>query len=192
MKPDSTRCFVAVEIPNRIQAKLIEIQKTFCPKIDRASWTKEGNIHLTLKFLGEVNNSRIHDITISLNKAAMEYKPFSIEFGGIGIFPNLTRPRILWIGLKHGSKLVSKLADTINREMVKLGFPKDTRFHPHLTLARIKNRVNLNPIICLFKEFETLDGTSLTVNKISLVKSELHRKGAVYTPLTVCKLNKER
>lgn len=192
LKSDSVRCFAAVEIPERIQALLAEIQDAFRPKIKRASWTRQGNFHLTLKFFGEVENRNVDEIGAALQRIAISQNPFSIEIGGIGAFPNLDRPRVLWAGLKQGVVPTEKLANAINLELAELGYPKDTRFHPHFTLVRFKNRVNLKPFINLFKKFETLDGASLTVNKITLVKSELHPSGAVYTPLKTCELNKEK
>ncbi len=192
MKPDLIRCFAAIEMPERIQTLLVDVQNAFRPKIKKTSWTKHGNFHLTLKFLGDVENHRINEISAALQKIAESKTPFSIEIGGMGAFPNLTRPRVLWIGLKRGIPLTEKLARAINHELGKFGFEKDTRFHPHLTLARLREHVNLNTFINLFKEFETLDGASLTVDKITLVKSELYPSGAVYTPLKICEFNKEK
>lgn len=192
MKSDVIRCFAAIEIPEKIQALLVDVQKAFRPKIERASWTKHGNFHLTLKFLGEVENRNVDEIGASLQRIAISQNPFSIEIGGIGAFPNLERPRVLWVGLKHGSAPTKKLANAINLELAELGYPKDTRFHPHFTLARFKNRVNLKPLINLFTKFEVLDRTSLIVEKVTLVKSELHPSGAVYTPIKICEFNKEK
>lgn len=192
MKPDLIRCFAAIEIPERIQALLVEVQNAFRPKIKRASWTKYGNFHLTLKFLGDVEDRNINEISAALQKIAVSQTPFLIEIGGIGAFPNLARPRVLWVGLKQGTPLTVKLSRVINNEFVKFGFEKDTRIHPHFTLARLKEKVILNTFISLFKEFETIDGASLTVDKITLVKSELHPSGAVYTPLKICEFNKEK
>ena len=192
MKSDAIRCFAAIEIPEKIQALLVDVQKAFRPKIERASWTKHGNFHLTLKFLGEVENRSVDEIGAALQRIAISQNPFSIEIGGIGAFPNLERPRVLWVGLKQGAVPTKKLANAINIELAELDYPKDTRFHPHFTLARFKNRVNLKPIINLFTKFEVLDRTSLIVDKITLVKSELHPSGAVYTPIKICEFNKEK
>lgn len=192
MKSDAIRCFAAIEIPEKIQALLVDIQKAFRPKIERASWTKHGNFHLTLKFFGEVENRNVDELGTALQRIAISQNPFSIEIGGIGAFPNLERPRVLWVGLKQGSAPTKKLANAINLELAELGYPKDTRFHPHFTLARFKNRVNLKPLINLFTKFEVLDRTSLIVEKVTLVKSELHPSGAVYTPIKICEFNKEK
>jgi len=192
MKSDAIRCFAAIEIPEKIQALLVDVQKAFRPKIERASWTKHGNFHLTLKFLGEVENRNVDEIGAALQRIAISQNPFSIEIGGIGAFPNLERPRVLWVGLKQGAVPTKKLANAISLELAELGYPKDTRFHPHFTLARFKNRVNLKPLINLFTNFEVLDRTSLIVEKVTLVKSELQPSGAVYTPIKICEINKEK
>ncbi|MDE0482523.1 MAG: RNA 2',3'-cyclic phosphodiesterase [Candidatus Poribacteria bacterium] len=192
MKPDLIRCFAAIEIPERIQALLVEVQNAFRPKIEKASWTKQGNFHFTLKFLGDVEDRNINEISAALQKIAESQTPFSIEIGGIGAFPNLARPRVLWVGLKQGEVPITKLASAVNQELVKFGYSNDTRFHPHLTLARLRNQVNLNSFISIFKKFETIDGALLTVDKITLVKSELHPSGAVYIPLKICEFNKEK
>ncbi len=192
MKPDCTRCFVAIEIPESIQTKLTEIQEVFRSRIEGASWTRLGNFHLTLKFLGDVESDSIQEIGTVLQRGAMSHKPFSVEIGGMGAFPNLVRPRVLWVGLKQGAAQTTMLARTVNGELVKLGYPNDTRFHPHFTLARLKNQVNLNSFINLFKKFETIEGTLLTVDKITLVKSELHPSGAVYTPIKIYQLGREK
>ena len=192
MQPESIRCFVAVEIPESIQDLLAEIQDAFRPKIKRASWTRHRNIHLTLKFLGEVEQNRISQISEVLHKSAAHHKPFSIEIGGVGAFPNLVRPRVLWVGLKQGAAQMKTLAKAINDELCSLGYPNDTRFHPHLTLTRLKNQVNLSTYIKLFKKFETIEGALLKVDKITLVKSELQPSGAVYTPIQNYQLGREK
>ena len=192
MQPESIRCFVAVEIPESIQDLLTEIQEAFRPKIERASWTRPRNIHLTLKFIGEVENNSVNQIDASLHRTAGQQKPFSIEIGGVGAFPNLVQPRVLWVGIKRGTIQLSTLASTIDDELVKLGFSNENRFHPHLTLARLKNQVNLSTYSKLFKKFETIEGAFLTVDKITLVKSELRPSGAVYTPIQNYQLGREK
>ncbi len=183
MKSDSVRCFVAIEIPESIQDKLVEIQNQIRSNMGRVSWTKRGNFHLTLKFLGEVDNRRIDEISTALQYVTKEIKPFSLEIGGVGAFPNLVRPRVLWVGLRQGVKPTISLTNAINRELIQIGFPEDTRFHPHITLARMKRQINLNSFTDLFKKFETVKGTLITVKEFTLVRSDLHPKGAVYSPI---------
>lgn len=185
MEPNIIRCFVAIEIPNRIQDILGGVQTQLRSKIGRASWTKFGNFHITLKFLGDIENDNVDSVRSVLEKVAQKNKPYSIEIGGIGAFPNLVRPRVLWIGLKKGSEPTISLSNAINSELLKIDYSVDTRFHPHFTLARLKRQINLKSFSGLFKNYETVDGTKHTVDKITLVRSELHSDGAVYTPLNI-------
>lgn len=192
MRPDSVRCFVAIEIPDRIQAILSEIQSEFRQEIQKASWTRNGNFHLTLKFLGDVEKRSINKINSTITRIAENYRPICIEIGRIGAFPNLYRPRVLWVGLTRGANEITTLANSVIHEFGKLGYPSDKRFHPHFTLARLKERVNLRSNTDLFNKFETIAGTLMNVNHVTLVRSELRPNGAVYTPLHICPLGKEK
>ena len=180
------RCFVAVEIPESIQALLRPAQTHLQSQIHKASWTKPGNFHLTLKFLGDVRPAAIHDVSEAIQRVTDTYSPFSIAFGGIGAFPNLARPRVIWMGIKQGASTVSRLAKAVNLELAPLGFPTDNRFHPHLTLARLRSPTNLEPLKNILRKYDTIDGGSMRVNEIVLMQSRLDPNGAIYTPLSLC------
>ena len=181
------RCFVAVEIPEPIQALLKPVQTDLQSQIHKGtSWTKPGNFHLTLKFLGDVRPEAIHDVGEVLQRVTATHPPFSIAFGGIGAFPNLARPRVVWMGIKQGASPVSRLAKAVNFELTHLGFPRDNRFHPHLTLARLRTATNLEPLKHILRKYDTIVGGSMRVNEIALMQSQLHPNGAIYTPLSVC------
>ena len=155
----------------------------------KASWTKQGNFHLTLKFLGDVKTEVVDAISKTVQNIANTQKSFSIELGGIGAFPTLARPRVIWIGVKHGAATVSSLAKAVNRELKHLGFPTDNRFHPHLTLGRLRTPVNLKPLKNVLDKYDTIDGAIVNVNEIIVMQSQLHPNGAIYTPLNVCQFS---
>ena len=180
------RCFVAVEIPEPIQALLKPVQTHLQSQIHRGtSWTKPGNFHLTLKFLGDIHPEASNDVSEALQRVTERHPPFSIAFGGIGAFPNLARPRVIWLGIKQGASTVSRLAKAVNLELTDLGFSTDNRFHPHLTLARLRTATNLEPLKNILRKYDTIVGGSMRVNEIALMQSQLHRNGAIYTPLSV-------
>ena len=180
------RCFVAIEIPASIQALLKPVQTHLQSQIHKGtSWTKPGNFHLTLKFLGDVHPEAIDDISEAIQGVTDTHPSFSIAFGGIGGFPNLARPRVIWMGIKQGASTVSRLAKTVNRELTHLGFSTDTRFHPHLTLARLRTATHLEPLKNIPRKHDTIVGGSMRVNEITLMQSQLHPNGAIYTPLSV-------
>jgi len=181
------RCFVAVEIPEPIQALLKPVQTHLQSQIHKgASWTKPGKFHLTLKFLGDVRPEAMNDVSETLQRVTDTHPPFTIDFGGIGAFPNLARPRVIWMGIKQGASTVSRLAKAVNHELTHLGFSTDNRFHPHLTLARLRTATNLEPLKNILRKYDTIVGGSMHVNEIALMQSQLHRNGAIYTPLSVC------
>ena len=180
------RCFVAVEIPEPIQALLKPVQTHLQSQIHKGtSWTKPGNFHLTLKFLGDIHPEASNDVAEALQRVTERHPPFSIAFGGIGAFPNLARPRVIWLGIKQGASSVSRLAKAVNFELTNLGFSTDNRFHPHLTLARLRTATNLEPLKNILRKYDTIVGGSIRVNEIALMQSQLHRNGAIYTPLSV-------
>lgn len=184
------RCFVAIEIPKTIQNHLISIQDELRKKIKQASWVKPGNVHLTLKFLGEVNPSHIETIGQTIQQVAVNHSAFSMLIGGMGAFPNLTHPRVIWVGVKVGVTEISALARDINVELSRCGYPFDEKkFNPHLTLARLKSRVNLRPFVDVFRQYDEIDGAKMTVNEIVLVQSQLYPTGAIHTLLKICALN---
>ncbi len=185
-KPETIRCFIAIEIPQSIQALLKNVQRHLQSKIRRASWTKSGNLHLTLKFLGDVHSETIDDVNKVIQDVVDAQTPFPIAFGGISAFPNLYRPRVLWVGVKQGASIVSRLAKAVNLELRHFGFATDNRFHPHLTLARLRTPVNLEPLKNMLRQYEAIDRSVVNVKGIALMRSELHPNGAVYTPLKVC------
>ncbi len=186
---DSVRCFVAIEISQSVQALLKPVQIHLRSEIRKASWTKSGNFHLTLKFLGDVRVEAIDAIGEAVQNLAATQAPFSLVFGGIGAFPALNRPRVIWIGVKHGAETVRHLAKIVNRELKPLGFPIDNRFHPHLTLGRLRIPMNLEPLKNALRKYDTLDGATVNVNEITVMQSRLQPNGAIYTPLNVCHLS---
>lgn len=186
---DSLRCFVAIEIPQTIQILLKPVQTHLQSEIRKASWTKSGNFHLTLKFLGDVHPETVDAVAEAVQNVAAAQKPFSIGFGGIGAFPTRNRPRVLWVGVKHGAETITHLAKSVNRELKPLGFAIDNRFHPHLTLARLRVPMNLKPLKSALCKYDTIDGATVNVNEITVMQSQLHPNGAIYTPLNVCQFS---
>ena len=184
-KGDSVRCFVAIEIPKPVQALLKPVQTHLQSEISKVSWTKSGNFHLTLKFLGDVHSQAVGAVSEAVQNIVATQSPFSIQFGGIGAFPSLARPRVIWVGIKHGGSIVSHLAKAVNLELKHLGFPMDNRFHPHLTLGRFRNPINLQPLKSVLRKYDTIDGATVSVNEITVMQSQLHPNGAIYTPLNV-------
>ena len=184
LKQETIRTFIAIEIPTEIQAKLSDLQADLAKFIQRASWVKKGNIHLTLKFLGDVSTHRIESISSVLQQIAAAHAPFEMNFSGAGAFPNVRRPRVIWVGMTDGADHAAQLAEDIENSLQQLGFAREKRgFTPHLTLARIRRPTNLGAVSNKFSQYTALDIPSLQVAQFALIHSQLHPRGAIYTPL---------
>ena len=178
------RCFIAIEIPETIQNQLARIQGTLRKQIPKASWVKPSNIHLTLKFLGDVDPEDLESIGEAIAGVAIHHRSFSLRISGLGAFPNFARPRVMWIGAKVGGERVSALAQDINVALSYCGFSPDTKnFNPHLTIARLKERIDLRLYTNQYRQYDHINGAEMSVNTISLIQSQLHPQGVVYSTL---------
>ncbi|GMR04302.1 MAG: RNA 2',3'-cyclic phosphodiesterase [Thermodesulfobacteriota bacterium] len=149
----------------------------------RVSWVNPSNIHLTLKFLGEVDETRIDQIGEALEKAASGIRPFSLSTGKLGGFPNIANPRVLWLGLEGGEEAV-ELQKKIDETLAGLGFEKEKRaFHPHLTLARIRNPADGRALGALAIKLRHDINIEFTVDSFILFRSKLTPSGAEYSEL---------
>lgn len=177
------RLFIAIDLPEELKQKLGRIKSDF--QISQARWVKEENLHLTLKFLGQVKNKKIDSINLSLKNLTRTFPVFTLQTGNLGAFPSLKRARVLWIDIKEGEEAVQKLVQSIENEFLKLGFEKEKRrFEPHITLARLKKPESILRLPSVDWSY------SLKVTRIILFESLLKPTGPVYTPLNVFPLKK--
>lgn len=191
--PQSIRCFIAIEIPEPIQNQLVRIQEMLRNQIGKASWVKLGNIHLTLKFLGDVNPEDIESIGKAVEEVASRHYSFSLHIGGVGAFPNLARPRVIWAGVRVGVDHASALAQDINLALNRHGFPLETKkFNPHLTIGRLREKVDLKSYANQYRRYNRINGAEMTVDAISLIRSQLDFRGAIYSTLKSYSLRKHR
>jgi 2'-5' RNA ligase len=178
------RTFIAIEIPAEIQNKIGALQSNLKGIGGRVSWTKPGNIHLTLKFLGDTDEDIIDEIAVELQEAVQNITGFEIIVQGVGVFPNFKRPRVIWVAAKSEGDQLQKLAAQIENCMENFGFEKETRrFSAHLTLGRVKDTKGIEPIMEKLKNYEEFEVGSFAVTEFYLIKSELHPAGSIYTPL---------
>jgi 2'-5' RNA ligase len=177
------RTFIAIELPERIKKKIEELQAPLKKTNAFVSWVKPENIHVTLKFLGEVPENKINEVFSATDKALEGAKKFTMSLKGMGAFPDFRRPRVIWIGAGSGVNELSHLANRIEEEMEKIDFPKEERkFSAHFTVGRVKSPKNIEKLMELVKasDFQTDD---IEVSEMVVMKSQLHPAGAIYTPL---------
>ena len=175
------RCFIAVDVDDQaITEKIVKLQGELKSYADFKSVEPE-NIHLTLKFLGEISDSQVEKVEEVLKD--LEFSSFSLRFRGVGAFPNPRRPRVIWIGVSEGATEFSELAKRIDTSLRKLGFPPETRgFKPHLTIARVK-RGGGAALSNFIQKYSLEDFGTLKVDSVKLKKSILTPRGPVYTTL---------
>jgi len=172
------RVFIAIEISNK---KILEKIQTFQKNIKiNAKPTRVDQIHFTLQFLGEIDDAKCQQVKDVLSE--ISFSKFEVSLKNVGGFPNLRNPRVIWVGTeKDGGKKLTNLANEIGMELATLGFEKDKKFEPHLTVFRIKKKIeNVSSII---RDFEAIEFGTETISKIKLKKSVLSPKGPEYSDL---------
>jgi len=176
------RLFIAIELTSEIRGALIAFLNELRGIVPQAKWVRAENLHVTLKFLGEVEKVKlqaIHQALSTIRSAA----PVGLEFRGLGFFPNEKRPRVFWLGMEASSNL-NVLVRGIDDGMHKLSFPPEDRpFRPHLTLARFQPPVMPSKLGSAVKEYSARNFGSLTAREFHLIESGLKPSGAEYTTL---------
>ena len=188
------RVFIAIALPGMLQQKLDEAARLLKNEKTRAvRWVAGKNIHLTLKFLGEVESGKVDAISQVMQAECRLVRPFEFSASGAGAFPNLRRPRVVWIGVQ-APPVLADLAAAIDRGTQALGFPgEDRAFSPHLTLGRVSQNATPQEVQAVGQALSTArigDLGSFTVTQVTLFRSELQPGGAVYTPLFTAPLQK--
>jgi len=186
------RCFIAIDLPDQILSKLAQKTSEYKKKLPPVvRWVKPENIHLTLKFLGEITPQEVKSIELQLDAIGSKHTPFDLTFSENGVFPNWNRPRILWVGLIHTDALFS-LVDEIETELQSIGIPPENRpFSPHITIGRFKDFAKPGEIDLIKQNFcdEVVLDETMTITEIYLYQSILHPSGPEYTRLQITKLS---
>ena len=180
---DSWRIFCAIELPQTARRLALDHIARLKEKVPhaKASWARDANLHLTLKFLGEIPTASVADFSKAVSLAVTNLQPFSIRLGQTGSFPARGQPRVLWIGLDDLSSGLARLHARLEEESARVGFAKETRpFHPHLTIARLRQADNARALAVAHKQIE-FDPVEIAVAELLVIRSELSSEGSKYT-----------
>jgi 2'-5' RNA ligase len=181
---ETIRSFIAFELPENIISSIRKVQENMKAYGFDMRWVRPENIHLTLKFLGNIDQADVPKIGKLLDESAEGYPPMRLTAKGIGVFPGIKRPRVLWMGLKGQTDSLIGLQKTIDEKLGAIGLPRESRsFKGHLTLARVKGSVDSNRLCDAIKELGGFESEPFDADKIVLFKSELKPGGSVYTKL---------
>ncbi len=181
---DTIRTFIAIELPEQIIDSIGRIQERLQDYGFKVRWVRPQNIHLTLKFLGNIQKVQTEKIHQAIFESARGFAPISIAAKGIGAFPSIKRPRVIWVGLAGQINQLQKLQKALDEKLAANGFPKEKRkFKGHLTLGRVKNKIDPKKLLEAVKEFAGFESEPFVTDTVALFKSELKSTGAVYTKL---------
>ena len=194
---EQVRSFIAIKLPDELKVGLSQLQdKLKLVKQSSVKWVNLQNVHLTLKFLGNIAVDRISGITSVMEEAAQTISPFHLEVKELGAFPNLKRVQVVWVGISGEVDKLGQLQQRIESNLVRLDFTPESRpFTPHLTLARLRDRTSLDERE-RFGQLIASTGFEATytikVDAINLMKSKLTREGAIYSRISSVQLKDYR
>lgn len=186
------RCFVAVDLAEEVRARLTALQKDLAESGADVRWVRVEGLHITLKFLGYLENARLEQVRQVVCRVASGYQPWQVRLRGLSAFPSLRRPRVLWVGVEDEGQLVS-VATRLEDELVALGFDREDRpFTPHITLGRVNGLRRWGELEERLKGYLGTSWGESRVDRVIIYRSDLQRGGAVYTPLWTMPLEENR
>jgi 2'-5' RNA ligase len=176
------RLFIAVNLPSDVSQAAWEAASSLRANRYPVKWVPPESLHITMKFLGDVDPHRADEIVGAMECAAEGARPFPLLISGFGAFPNLQRPRVVWIGCEAAPPL-ELLQHRVEQEMDRMGFPIEGRpFHPHITLGRVRREARKSDFADFSDDIDLLDyATEVTVESLDLMESTLTPRGARYT-----------
>ncbi|MFA5375349.1 MAG: RNA 2',3'-cyclic phosphodiesterase [Dehalococcoidia bacterium] len=185
---ETIRSFIALELPDNVKETVALIIKRLRPAQHRyVKWVSPEGTHMTIKFLGNIYSSQISQITTIMKTAAGKVPPLDLRLGGLGMFPNEQRPRVIWVALEGNTEPLATMQREIEKALEPLGFaPENRAFTPHLTLGRVRDNASSDDrkeIAVVVKEKKIDYEASFTLREISLMKSTLTPTGAIYNRL---------
>jgi 2'-5' RNA ligase len=193
---EQIRSFIAIELPTELKQALSRLENHLkSGNQPWVKWVKPDSIHLTLKFLGNIAAATIAAITRAIEESARGIKPFRLTVKDLGVFPNLKRVQVAWVGISGEIDELSRLQKHLESNLTPLGFTPESRpFTPHLTLARLSERASADERQGFGKLIASTKFAAgdIEVKDISLMKSQLTRAGAIYTRISQVKLDREQ
>jgi len=182
------RAFVGVRIDPKMTQKISEVQSQLTRSLTGIRWVVQENLHFTLKFLGAVEEEKINSIIKAVGRVVRPARPFSLTAGGIGVFPDIRKPRVLWVGLE--AQGLQTLSQEVEAALEPLGFAPEKRgFKPHLTIGRWRNfTANAQRLREEIDHWKDQDFGQSRVEEVVIFQSILKPNGAVYSPLQIITL----
>lgn len=181
---ERVRAFVAVLLSEEVRAALAQEVDRLRSVAPAVGWIRPENLHLTLKFLGHIPPETLARVEAGLAEAVADQPPLTLAFAGLGAFPSAERPRVIWAGVTNGAEMLAALQARIEGALARQEISREERpFHPHLTLARVREPRQARPLFSALTAREKVPFGHQEVSAIHLMQSDLHPQGARYTIL---------
>ncbi len=182
---ETIRAFIAVELNDRVKQTIRKFQEDLKALGCDISWVKTENIHLTLKFLGDVKTKIIPSVMEMLGNVCQDLRPFDTTLTQPGVFPDLRHPRVVWVGLDDTERNLARMAESLEATLGNIGFKKEKRnFQAHITVGRIKSGKNIQRLAESLERYQLPANITQNIRGICLYKSVLTSGGPIYSILT--------
>lgn len=192
-KPDDMlRLFFGVLLPPEVRQDVAALQERLAQSKTRVKWVEPENLHVTLRFLGELPAMVLRDLKLLGHKLAAESAPWELQLNGLGAFPKLRQPQVLWLGVGHGAEPLTHLGRCLNQKLEDgLIVARDPKaFHPHCTLGRVKQERGLRELIDLVQQDAGYSSVAFSCDHYQLLCSKLGPSGPEYEMLAEFKLGR--
>ena len=181
---EKIRTFIALPLPKTVLDPIRDVQERLRKERFSVRWVRPESIHLTLKFLGEIAEGELEAVAEAMKAAAIQNRPCSLCAKGLGVFPGVKNPRVLWVGVAGDSKPLGKIQSDLESQLESKGYPREKRpFKSHLTIGRVKGRNDPKSLAEVLREHADFSSSSFEAGELVLFKSDLKPSGAVYTRL---------
>ncbi len=185
------RTFIAVGLDDAVHDNVVALQESLARTTpDDVKWVEPENLHVTLLFLGEVDDRQVHEVCRAVAACCEEQEGFTLTVGGVGAFPNLRRPRTLWVGMGLGSQQLVQLHDALEQALLDLGCYRreERQYSPHVTLGRVRNDGVDDKLIQAMTKNQNWQGGQTQVTEVLVMSSQLTPRGPQYTVMSRAKL----
>jgi 2'-5' RNA ligase len=180
----AVRTFIALNLDGSLLESIKKVIEKLASSKAGVKWVAPQNVHLTLKFLGNVEEARLPDIYAACERAASGSEPMELEIRQLGCFPNSKRPRVVWLGIEKDSEALIQLQNKVEHELELVGFPSENRkFTAHLTIGRVKGQQGISKLCQLIEEENNIFVGSMRADNFSVMKSRLLPSGPIYSEL---------
>ena len=182
--PETIRTFIAFALPDHVKSALGDVQEGLKAGGLKAKWVRLQGIHLTLKFLGNIAVDQVDAVAAGMAEGVRKFGPLSLGARGVGVFPNVRKPRVIWAGLAGDLEQLGEMQRNIDAALSDIGFaPEKRAFKGHLTLGRFKGRAESRRVARALEEYSGFETQTFTAQQLVLFKSQLEPTGAVYSQL---------